>query len=244
MTKRLSELADRLGGAADPLQGIREGAVRDPRDPCQVGSHPAPCPGVLENQVSVEPNNRPTCLAHWQTDSGISFRIAQELFSTFCDSAEVVTYPVTDVPKTGSGKTKQRPVKVPAFGAALKKARGTQSLPLVKMKTGVSTSYVYQLEQGTTEAPDPVKLMKLAEYYGLDFVKLVNLLRWNRENLGAKVAPSVVPEGEGMRVSGAEAMLMTRIRKFGVNEANLLEEYMELLERRAGGGAAAKKATF
>jgi hypothetical protein len=47
-----------------------------------------------------------------------------------------------------------------------------------------------------------------------------------------------------MRVSGAEAMLMTRIRKFGVNEANLLEEYMELLERRAGGGAAAKKATF
>jgi transcriptional regulator with XRE-family HTH domain len=244
MTKRLSELADRLGGAADPLQGIGEGAVRDPRDPCQVGSHPAPRPGVLENQVSVEANDWPTCFAHCQTDSRTVFRIAQELFSTFCDSVEVVTYPVTDVPKTGYGKTKQRPVKVPAFGAALKKARGAQSLPLVKMKTGISTSYVYQLEQGTTEAPDPVKLMKLAEYYGLDFVKLVNLLRWNRENLGAKVAPSVVPEGEGMRVSGAEAMLMTRIRKFGVNEANLLEEYMELLERRAGGGAAAKKATF
>jgi transcriptional regulator with XRE-family HTH domain len=133
---------------------------------------------------------------------------------------------------------------VPAFGAVLKQARGTQSLPLVKLKTGISTSYVYQLEQGTTEAPDPVKLMKLAEYYGLDFVKLVNLLRWNRANIGAKDAPSVVPEGEGMRVSGAEAMLMTRIRKFGVNEANMLEEYMEMLERRAGGGAAAKKATF
>jgi transcriptional regulator with XRE-family HTH domain len=113
-----------------------------------------------------------------------------------------VTYPVTDVPKTGSKETKKRAVKVPAFGAVLKQARGAQSLPMVKIKTGISTSYVYQLEQGTTEAPDPVKLMKLAEYYGLDFVKLVNLLRWNRE------------------------------------------EYMELLERRAGGGAAAKKATF
>jgi transcriptional regulator with XRE-family HTH domain len=244
MTKRLRELADRLGGAANPLQGIGEGAVRDPRDSRQVGGHPAPRPGVLENQVSVKPNDRATLFAHCQTDSGISFRIAQELFSTFCDSACGVTYPVTDVPKTGSKETKKRAVKVPAFGAVLKQARGAQSLPMVKIKTGISTSYVYQLEQGTTEAPDPVKLMKLAEYYGLDFVKLVNLLRWNRENLGAKVAPSVVPEGQGMRVSGAEAMLMTRIRKFGVNEANLLEEYMELLERRAGGGAAAKKATF
>lgn len=147
------------------------------------------------------------------------------------------------MPKRGSGKTKPREKVVPAFGAVLKKARGKQSLPLVKRKTGVSTSYIHQLEQGTTAAPDPVKLMNLAEHYGLDFAHLVELLRWNRSHIGETKAPSVIPEGDKMRVEGTEAMLVLRIRKYGIKEQADLEEYLGLLDRRTGGAANAG-ATF
>ena len=66
---------------------------------------------------------------------------------------------------------------------ALKKLRAVKGMSLrqVELKTGVSNSYLCQLENGKIKEPSPHILRKLARVYDVDLIDLMKLAGYHKE---------------------------------------------------------------
>lgn len=106
------------------------------------------------------------------------------------------------------------------LGQFLKQAREDKNytLRVVEDLTGISNSYLSQLESDKIKQPSPVSLHKLAEQYDVSYTTLLALANYPvpDENASAK----------------AQSNLAARIGAVTRNEENALVEYLDFLRSR------------
>lgn len=102
------------------------------------------------------------------------------------------------------------------LGDRLRTARkeAGKSLRAVESETGISNSYLCQLEQGDVVSPSPRHLLQLAASYGCDYGELMK---------AAGYVPPPLPAPPDRITSG--------LRRLTVPETERVAEYIELLLR-------------
>lgn len=167
-----------------------------------------------------------------------------------------VTYPV--MPMTEKNAAARARILVPAFGAALARARGAQPIGTFlarlaeysKALAKVDQTRVNRYQAGAVEHPDALLVRAWAEITGTNFLWLLDVLRWNREHPTRKDVPAqldTTQQEAGMRVTGTDRDLLRRFHSLPTTVQDQIYDFMKIHETIAAAaprGAAATAPTF
>lgn len=121
---------------------------------------------------------------------------------------------------------------MPAFGNLLKKLRGEEKQDTVAHAIGCHPSYLSRVENGTVAAPTTPFLARLAAYFGVSFIGLIDSLHWSQAHPTAEsLPPDVVPEEGTMRVEGEVRTVAERFKRLQAPSRRQLLHMLDILER-------------